>query len=198
MSACAQCKQGCRGFSLIEMLVAMFVALVIGGVILTLLIGQMQFTASQNRNILNQDDVRATLSFMADEIRTAGDGTVEPFVLEATASTFRFQSDLDGNGVPDRVLYSEANGQLTRTLYSTTDGGVTWTQAANDILLNNISEFLFTYFGANDTTLPALTAITSVQIRLALDVTSTETNLTQGKLAPQAMVMRATIRNRTL
>ena len=198
MIAYLRSKFGCHGFSLVEMLVAMFVAFVIGGAILSLLIGQMQFTASQNRNIMNQDDVRTTLSFMADEIRTAGDGTIEPFVIEATPTTFHFQSDLDGNGIPDRVLYSEANGQLVRTLYSTADGGLTWNEAANDILLNNISEFLFTYYGLNDTTLPALNEITSVQIRMAIDVSSTETALTVGKLYPQAMVMRATIRNRTL
>jgi hypothetical protein len=180
------------------MLVAMFVAFVIGGAILTLLIGQMQFTASQNRNIINQDDVRATLAFMADEIRTAGDGCAEPFVLQATPTSFSFQSDLDGNGVPDRVLYSEANGILVRTLSATADGGLTWSVVATDTLLSNISEFLFTYYGSNNTTLPAINDTTSVQMRMALDVTSTETALTQGKLYPQAMVMRATIRNRSL
>jgi type II secretory pathway pseudopilin PulG len=187
-----------RGFSLIEMLVAMFVSMVIGGAIITLFLGQMQFTASQNRNMVNQDNVRATMSFMADEIRSAGNGTVEPFLLTATSTALRFTADLDGDSVPDRVQYEVSGPQLIRRLYTTADGGVTWTEVATDVLLDNVAECLFTYFGANNTTNPLINDITSVQVRLRLNVGATETGLTQGKLAAQAMVVRATIRNRRL
>lgn len=187
-----------KGFSLIELLTAMFVAFLIGGAILTLMVGQMQFTASQNRNMINQEDLRSTLSFMADEIRTTGNGTDEPYILEATATSFHFECDLDGNSIPDQVKYELVNGQLLRRLYSTTDGGATWTEIATDVLLDNMQELLFTFYGPNNTTLPAIDDISGVQIRAALNVAGTETSLTQGKIAEQEMIIRATIRNRLL
>jgi hypothetical protein len=187
-----------KGFSLVELLTAMFVALLIGGAILTLLVGQMQFTASQNRNMINQEDLRSTLSFMADEIRTTGNGSAEPFVLEATDTSYYFESDLDGDGIPDRVKYELNGDQLLRRLYTTPDDGVTWNEVATDVLLADMRELSFTYYGLNNTTLPDINDISAVQIRAALSVEDTETSLTQGKIAEQEMIVRSTIRNRLL
>ncbi len=187
-----------RGFSLVELLTAMFIALVIGGAILSLLVGQMQFTASQNRNMINQEDLRSTLSFMADEIRTTGNGSAEPYILEATTTILHFETDLDGNGVPDRVMYELAGTQLLRRLYATEDNGATWAEVATDVLLSDMRELLFTYYGPNNTIDPTIDAISAVQVRAALSVENTETALTQGKIAEQEMIVRATIRNRLI
>jgi prepilin-type N-terminal cleavage/methylation domain-containing protein len=184
------------GFSLVETLVALAISLIVGGAIITALVANMQVSAAQNRNMLNQDDVRDTLAFMADEIRAMGNGAQEPVLLEATPSLIRFAADLDGDGAADRVKYEFAGAQLTRTLYTTPDDGVTWNVVATDVLLDNASALTFTYYGHGNTTNPAINDVTSVGIRLALDVAATATGLTQGKLAPQALATRATIRNR--
>lgn len=185
-----------RGFSLVETLVALAISLIVGGGIITTLVVNMQVSAAQNRNMLNQDDVRETLAFMADEIRAMGNGAPEPVLLEATPTLIRFAADLDGNGVPDRVKYELSGAQLVRTLYTTADGGATWSVAATDVLLDDVSALTFTYYGYGNTTSPAINAVTSVGIQLALNVGATATALTQGKLAAQALATRATIRNR--
>lgn len=185
------------GFSLVELLITTAIIGILGGTVIAFLFTQVRLSASQNRNMLNQESLRDTLNFMTDEISLAGAGATEPFISAADADAFQFNGDIDGNGALDRVRFDLVGSDLRRTLYSSEDG-VTWTQVGQDVVLTSVGEFVLTYYGPGNTVDPDIDAITSVAVRLSLDVAATSTALTSGRLAPQAMTGRVTLRNRLL
>jgi prepilin-type N-terminal cleavage/methylation domain-containing protein len=185
-----------RGFTLIEMLVTVAVSAVITGAIVTLLYSQIQLSSTQNRNMLNQANVRDVVKFMVEEIQLAAtDDGSEP-VLTADSTDFSFYGDIDANGVIDQIdYYLSEDGTLMRR-YTTDNGGTPF--VANDPLLANVYSLTFTYYGADDTVPTNIEDITSVEIDLQLDTTAEDTAFTSGRLAPQAMTSRATLRNKYL
>jgi type II secretory pathway pseudopilin PulG len=188
------------GFTLLETLLALSISVLVGGSIISLMIYQTQLTATQNRNILNQETVRETMHFMTEEILSMGSSVIEPYLDTAAADELTYVGDLDNDGNPDKVRYLyDANAQqLSRTLYSSTDQGQTWDEVSTDVLLDNLSQFSFTFYGANDIEPTGVDDVTSIKIELAQDTAGTTTALTNGRVASQSMMTRVTIRNRRL
>jgi len=190
-------KGSCRaGFSLVEMLVTVAVSAVITGAIVTLLYSQIQLSSTQNRNMLNQANVRDVVNFMVGEMQLAGtDDGSEP-LLTAESTAFSFYGDIDANGVIDQIdYYLTADNTLMRR-YTTDNGGTPF--VANDPLMYNVYSLSFVYYGEDDAIPTDLNEITSVEITLQLNTAAEETAFTSGKLAPQAMTSRATLRNKYL
>jgi len=189
-----------KGFSLMEMLVALAISAVVGGGIISLMIYQTQLTATQNRNIINQEALRETTHFLTDEILSMGSSVIQPYLNTASENELTYVGDLDNDAIPDmvRYLYDANSQQLSRTLYTTQDVGQTWDEISTDVLLDNLSQFGFTYYGANDIEPVTIDDVTSIKIELALNVANTSTALTSGRVAAQSMITRVTIRNRRL
>lgn len=187
-----------RGFTLIELMIVTAIGAMIGMSIVAILISQMQLTSTQNRNIVNQQDLRVTLQFMADEIQLMGQGIVEPYVFQADTDEFSFVGDLDGNTDPDLVTYTIVDGALNRVYYTTYDAGVTWTKLGEDDLLNSVQAMSFAYYAVGNAAPTTVGEITSVEIKLTLDPSANATAITTGKVRQQTMVQRITVRNRLL
>jgi prepilin-type N-terminal cleavage/methylation domain-containing protein len=187
-----------QGFSLVEVLISMAIMTIIGGSLLAIMLSQMQLTSTHNRNIINQEDVREVVVFMSEELSLTGTAAVEPFMSVADAHEICFIADLDGNDVPDQVRYTFADGQITRTLYATNDGGATYDEVSTDVILSNVADAEFEYFGPGNSTSPDIDIISSVQIKVSLDIDATSTAITSGKLADQQQMTRITLRNRLL
>jgi Tfp pilus assembly protein PilW len=198
MSANHGVRYGRKGFSLIEMLFAFLIGMVIAGAIVSLVVSQIHLTATQNRNILNQESVRSTLRFVAEEIQLLGTAGDPPSLITAEASEMEFIGDFDGDSVPDKVNYNASGSLLQRTYFTTADGGQTWTQVATDTLLDNVSSFGFYYFAKGNVAPVTADEITAVEIRLTLNVAQNTTAFTGNRIANQSMVSRVTLRNRLL
>jgi len=199
MSAFNVLDKGNRsGFSLFESLVAMAISMVIGGAIVTLLVSQTQLSATQNRHILTQEELRDTIRFMVDEISLAGSGVSEPSVLTASSHTFMFVGNIDGEGAWEKVRYSLDEGRFKRTLWQSSDQGTTWTLISSDVVLRGVASLNFDYFGAGNSIPATVDKITAVQIQITTNPSSRTTAITSGKIAAQSMVNRATIRNRLI
>lgn len=181
--------------SLVELLVSIVIGMLVVGGVVSLMVSQMQLSTTQNRNILNQENVRDVVKFMVDEMQLAGttDGS-EP-IIEADYTVCSFYADIDDNSVTDRIDLFLSEGTLMRR-YTTEVGGVPF--VAEDPLLNNVYNLQFTYFAAGNGIPVNNAEITSIEVRLQLDTSVESTSLTSGKLAPQALVGRATIRNKLL
>jgi prepilin-type N-terminal cleavage/methylation domain-containing protein len=187
-----------RGFSLIEVLISMAIMFIIGGALISILLGQMQLTSTHNRNIINQEDVRDVVTFMGEELSLTGTAAAEPFISVADPTEVCFVADIDGNGVPDQVRYSLNGGALMRTLYGTNDGGLTYDEISSDVIMPNVAALEFTYYGAGNATSPDVDEVTSIEIKLTMDIDATATAVTTGKLAAQQQMTRVTLRNRLL
>jgi prepilin-type N-terminal cleavage/methylation domain-containing protein len=187
-----------RGFSMVELIVVVAIGSVIGAGIVSIMMSQIQLTTTQNRNILNQEDMRATLQFMADEIQLMGQGTIEPYVFQATSDSFSFVGDLDGNADPDLVQYTVVNGALHRVYSTSPDNGATWTQLGQDDLLQDVQGLEFQYFKEGNDPPASVNEISSVEIKLTLDPAVNATAFNKGRLAAPSMVQRVTVRNRLL
>ena len=187
-----------RGFSFIELVISMGIGLLIAAGVMWMLTSQVQISSTQNRNIVNQEELRETLYFMSEEIRAMGSGVIEPYIAIATEEELEYVGDLDGDNLPDRVNYLVDDGELVRTVWNSNDGGLNWTEIGEDALLDNMGSGSFTYYAFGNEESEAPADITSVEMQFALDVDDTQTALTAGKTADQAMVARVTIRKRLL
>ena len=79
---------GSRGFTLVEVLITVVVAGILGGALMSLVIGQQRFYARSDNHVLAQQNIRAAVDLMAAELRMA---SPEDIVIAGSDSvTIRF------------------------------------------------------------------------------------------------------------
>lgn len=189
-----------RGFSLLEMLIALAIGLLVGGTIITVMQSQIQLSTSQNRNMLNQADLRDSIGFITEEIVTMGSGVVEPYVEVAESEELMYVGDLNNDDVWERIhyFYDSPSEELRRTLSQSSDEGATWTVIGTDVLAADISTINFAYFADNNQIPGTVDDITAVEVKMTMNVNANQTSFTGGRVGGQAMVGRMTIRNRKM
>ena len=152
-----------KGFSLIELMVAMAIASVLMAGIYTFYHNQLKTHITQQEMVDMQQDARAAMYMMTREIRMAG---YDPLNTGATIRTanvaeIAFSSDDNGNGAigtNERFYYALNNGNLERGRWD--DLGNLNTVALNIDALN------FRYLNNDGITASSLEDIRSVQITL--------------------------------
>ena len=188
-----------KGFSLIETLVALAIGMIIAGAVTALMMSQLQLTATNNRNIIGQQNVRDVLQFVGDEIQLMGThGVIEPYIVEAAAGDLLFVADVNGDEDMDRVSFYLLEGQLLRGYSTSNDAGVSWSPVVTDVLLDNVTTLAFEYYEPNNVVATDVDLITSIEIAIAISTAADETAYTSGKIAEHQMVSRITIRNRRI
>ena len=190
--------RGRAGVSLVELLVVLVIGAAISGAIVTTLMGQMQLSATQNRTMINQQNLRETLDYMADEISNIGAGTTEPFIDTATTTELRFTSDIDGDGSWNRIRYYMNGTTLRRQYWNSTNAGVNWTQVSDDVLLTGVTTLAFTYTQRGNVAPANNNQISMVQVAITQNAAQDTTGVTAGRVATGRMTIRATVRNRML
>ena len=140
-----------RGFSLIELMVAMAMASIVLVAIYSLHATLLKSYTSQNAAADVQEGMRAGIDFMAEDILIAGFnpmGTAGAGIVAADATSIHLTSDRNMNGVLDtgalphqdleEIRYFLSGSQLIQELYgdNTTD----------DVLVDNVTSLTFTYF----------------------------------------------------
>jgi prepilin-type N-terminal cleavage/methylation domain-containing protein len=149
--------RGKRGFSLIELLVALVIMSVVSLAIYGVFSVSSRTYTTQSVTAGVQQSVRSAMEVMLQDIRAAGlDPTASGnFGIElAEAAKLRFTSDSidaglnDFNGVIDdtnseRITYVFQGTQLNQILYETTDS------ESNGPLISDVQNLKFTYFDAD-------------------------------------------------
>lgn len=106
-------KQG--GFSIAEMLIAIFILTVIGVVMANFQIDIFSLNRISNDNLVAQEEARSILKNMAAEIRSlsqAADGSYA--IAQAGTSSLIFFTDTDNDGVKEKVRYFLAGTTLKK------------------------------------------------------------------------------------
>lgn len=176
-----------RGFSILEMLVAMFIfTLMTAGVLTLVSATQRSYTNEQSNNDAAWQG-RAAVDLMMGELRMAGyppkntyaatagltsanSSLVAATFLTATATQVVFEADLDGNGVVERVEYRLSGTTFQRSAVSKNANG-TAPAAQYDTLAGNVtngSTPIFTYTTDPLSTQASPGNVNSAQIRLQL------------------------------
>jgi type IV pilus assembly protein PilW len=167
-----------RGFTLVELLIGMVVALLAMGAIYSTFLSQHRSYHEQEEIAAMQQNLRAAMYYMEREIRMAGCDPLNTGnfgITAANANSITFTEDINNGTVgtpPDGVLqagetitYSRSNGNLVR---SVTGGG-------NQVVAQNIDALNFVYLDSSGSTTGTLSEMRSVQITV---VASTGRSLT--------------------
>jgi len=159
-------KSSRSGFSLVELMIAMVIAIVSLGAIYGVFASVQKSSTSNEVTARVMQNLRTSIDFMESDIRMAGldrFGTAAAGIEVATATNLRFTADRNMNGTIDTTdlldalqqvdlerityFYDAANKRLRQCLSEgTTDE---W-----DTVAENVENFSFIYFDANNNQIP--------------------------------------------
>jgi type IV pilus assembly protein PilW len=166
-----------KGFTLMELMIAMVIALVLTAGIYAFYQSQLKSHITQQELVDMQQDVRAGMYMLTSEIRMAGydpQKTGQFTILVANADEIFFRSDIDGNGsisIDEHFYYTLQNGNLVRG--GEFDEDANWfdsspvalnIDALNFVYLDDAGNVLDDDSNGNVTT--SIPAIRSIQITL--------------------------------
>ena len=156
-----------KGFTLIEILVALALTGIVLGAIYTAYQSQQKTYIMQESIAEMQQNLRAAMYLMTQEIRMAGydtRGTANAGIETANASEIKFTKDLDGDGSID----SGNSEEITYSLY--TADGIQKLGRKNPTLNRpvalNIDALNFVYLDEDDAVTGTLSDIRSIQITI--------------------------------
>jgi len=159
-------KSSRSGFSLVELMIAMVIAIVSLGAIYGVFASVQKTSTSNEVTARVMQSLRTSVDFMESDIRMAGldrFGSAAAGIEVATATNLRFTADRNMNGTIDTTdlsdglqeqdlervtyIYDAANQRLRQCL---SEG------AANawDTVAENVENFSFIYFDANNNQIP--------------------------------------------
>src|SRR3989344_8343771 len=145
-----------KGFSYIETIISVAVMAII-----IIVIGKLASTSNIINSLIDQTvKVRQssdyTFQTLVSDIRSMIPSTLGSYPIESASSTyFVFYSDVDRNGVVDRVRYTLATSTLDRGITKPTGNPLTY-NTSTEIVVSavynvDISQSSFTYFDENFT-----------------------------------------------
>jgi type IV pilus assembly protein PilW len=158
----------CRGFSLVELMVALVVASVVGLAMVKLFIDQHQTYIRQNEGVRATQNARAGVDLMTRELRNAAydpRGLAGAGVAQWSADTFAWTADLnedgDVNDDSEQVAY----------LYDADADILVRRELGTDVTVaDGISELTFSYFSdGNGTVAATASEIEQVGIAMSYD-----------------------------
>ena len=171
-----------KGFTAVELLISLAIMSMTLGSIYSLYMSFIRTCTKESVKIKLQQNVRSSLDMMIRDIRLAGldpEGTGEFGIIAATAQSIRFTADRDMDGeldIPDAVdgidepdlehmgYEFDGNGIVRMSLYKP-DGT---TKEISDILVENVTGLIFSYYNSNDGTTSNLDDIRTVGIEMTI------------------------------
>lgn len=174
------------GFTLIEVLVSIFILTLIGLAVSSFFKDIFSFNRIISGSLTAQDEARRALKTMSAEIRTASPSSLGAYPLAQTAtSSFAFYSNIDGDSFKERVRYFLEGTTLKKGVIKPS-GSLTY-NPANEIITElihdvaNVATSTFSYYDENyDGTTQALvepiniSVVRLVQITIVIDKDSTQ------------------------
>jgi len=109
-----------RGYTIIELLVAIAISGIFMGAIYSAYISQQRSTVGHEQISAMQRNLRSAMYYMEKEIRMAGcdpTGRTNAGIIQANANLMQFKGDIDGDGTigtDENITYSVLNNNLVR------------------------------------------------------------------------------------
>jgi len=187
-----------KGFTIVEVLIAMAIAGIVMGAIYSIFISSNRSYRTQDSVADVQQRVRVGIDFIARDLRMAGLDPVGPAadaidgtgagVKLAAANKIRFTMDADMDGVIEAAnnerltyIYNNGTGRLSRILYEGTGSESTQT------LIDKVRALTFTYLDGSG----SVTATPA-------DVRMVDIVMTCEGIGGQGQIIRRTLRTRVI
>lgn len=164
-----------RGFSLVEMLVAVGIFMLLIGTIMTIYLSSNKFKGIVFEQLLTQAEGRRAVRNFINDIRRANYSSIGAYPLQtAGTSTIIFYSDVDGDSLRERVRYFTSSTILERGIikpigtplsYPTTTEIIT--EMAHSVA--NTSSVFYYYdqnYAGSSTSSPLTQPVTTTEVRL--------------------------------
>lgn len=147
-----------KGFSLVELLIAMALASVVLGAIYSLYTHFLRTSTGQDKLIEIQQEGRAAMERMSKEMRAAGCYYRNTPIITATSGNFEFESDTDPDPArgPWMIKYEldSANRELLRSEAAWT-GMAYGAYSAGQQVAGHVTGLTFSYYDENGAVIPA-------------------------------------------
>ncbi len=153
-----------RGFTLIEILIAIFIVTLIGIIIINFQIDVFSINKISSDNLNAQTDARNALKTMSAELRSMSPSNNGSYAIAiAATSSIIFYTDIDNDTLKEQIHYFQDGSNLKKGVIKPTGLPLTYNPANEDIsnLVSNLANgtsSLFYYYDKNyDGTGEALT-----------------------------------------
>lgn len=148
-------KRFASGFTLVEIIVSVAIVLVIGFLVGMFGLGISKFSTSFNENVDTQGGLIQALGIISQEARSMEQSNIGSYPIDSAASSsFVFYSDIDGDGLFERVRYFLTGNILKKGFIKPTGNPYAYNavnEKINDII-NNMSVTstpIFSYYDSN-------------------------------------------------
>ncbi len=164
-----------RGYTVIEVLVVMGVAVIIGAGVLMLLQDMFRFNRNASSSLTVNGEARRALKTMVAEIRTTSPSSLGAYALTQTAtSSFTFYSNVDTDTYKERIRYFIQNGILKRGVIKPSGNPLTYSAGSETVtelvhsVVNSSTTPIFSYYDASyaGTTTPLVAPFNISLVRL--------------------------------
>ena len=144
------------GFTLVEVVITMAIVMIVGVLFMRL---SQDITSSALRftnSLVTQQSIQSTLQTMVPEIRSAAQSNDGAYAISVAAtSTFEFYSDVDRDGLFDRVRYFLSSTTFKKGVIKPTGSPLTYatsSEVLQDLVENVIpGSQIFSYYDKNAT-----------------------------------------------
>lgn len=188
------------GFSLVEVLFGVSIFILIIGVLTLFSRNIWVYNSSVSLGLVNADAGRQVLKTMVSEIRTASDANTGAYAIGAAGNaTFTFYSDIDDDGLKEKVRYFRAGTTLQKGATKPTGSPLTYSslnEKISTLAYNVINTSIFEYYDKNydGTTAPLSSPVNIPAIRLIKIIITIEQDPNRPP-APKTFSTEVSIRN---
>ncbi len=130
-----------KGFSMVETLVVIFIVTVIGLGISLFGRNIFSFNTTAAANLNAQQDARGALKSMSAEVRSLSPASTGAFAIaDASPTSFTFYTDLDNDGLKERVRYFLTGNTLQKGVIKPSGNPITYNSATET--LTNVAGYI--------------------------------------------------------
>jgi len=165
-----------KGFTLMELMIGVSIFVLIMGVLTMFSRNIWIYSSYVSTGLSDANNGRSTLKTMVSEIRTASTADTGAYIIaQATATAFTFYSDIDNDGLKERVRYFLNGTQLQKGTLKPTGSPLTYVTANEKIttLIPSVTNStIFNYYDENyDGTTSALTTPINIPLVRLVKIT---------------------------
>ena len=161
------------GFSLIEMIIVIFILTVIGLALVTFQINIFSLNKITGDNLTAEGEARQTLKTITAEIRTMSPSGMGAYAIaQLSTSSITFYSNIDNDSLIEKVRYFTVGSTLKKGVIKPSGNPLNYngTESTKELVHNiaNATTSIFSYYNANydGTSAPLSAPVNPISVRL--------------------------------